>query len=285
MMELQAYIGRTEVIRDHADPERMRRLAATLDHEVSPWRPGVLPPLGHWLCFQPDARQSEIGADGHPRRTSSGFLPNIDLPRRMWAGSRIQFLRDIPIGAPIIRTSTLSSATEKVGRSGRMLFVGVRHEITAEGEDIAIIEDQDIVYREASETGAQIARPAAKPRAPASGAVVRSIAPDPVMLFRYSALTFNGHRIHYDRSYATQEEGYPGLVIHGPLMATLLLDHLLRQYPLALVSSFAFRAVSPLFDGDTISLELERSGDEASLTAAGPAGPAVTATATIPGQS
>lgn len=279
MTDMSSYVGRQEVLRDYSDSGRMARLAATLDHASLPWRDGVIPPLGHWLCFPPSERQSRIGADGHPVRTDDGLLPNVDLPRRMWAGSRIEFVEDIPVDVPILRTSTLVSATPKSGRSGNMLFVTVKHEIAREGGPVAIVEEQDIVYREAVDTSAAFVRAGEAPGEP--DPVVRSITPDPVMLFRYSALTFNSHRIHYDRDYARAEEGYPSLVIHGPLLATLLIDHLVRQVPDKRIRSYRFRAASPLLEGDTVQLGLKLEGQRADLRAIGPFGVGMTATAEI----
>ncbi len=276
---LAGWIGRTEVAHDIADPNRVAGLAALLDHRTPLWRPGVLPPLGHWLCFQPQALQSGIGPDGHPLRDANGLLPTVDLPRRMWAGSRVSFHADIPLGAPIERRSTLVAATPKTGRAGRMLFATVRHEIAVPGAAAAIVEEQDIVYREAAVLGSTAPR-APQPQPPAAE-IERGLALDPVMLFRYSALTFNAHRIHYDRDYARDVEGYPGLVVHGPLMATLLLDHLLRARPQARVAGFAFRAVAPLFDGEAVTLGLSTTPHGADLRAIGPAGETMTATATL----
>lgn len=275
-MDVQSFVGRQEVCQDIADPARMARLAATLDHQVPPWIPGILPPLGHWLCFQPDARQSAIGSDGHPLRTDDGLLPNVDLPRRMWAGSRIRFLRDISLGAPLTQTSSVAAVSPKSGRSGNMLFVTVRHEIRDESGDPAIVDEHDIVYREASPPGAMVTRSVV----PVDGgdAMIREIAPDAVMLFRYSALTFNGHRIHYDGDYCRDVEGYPAPVIHGPLIATLLLDHLMRQRPQKRIAAFSFKATSPLFIGDVIQLGLSLDARTASLRAIGPAGVAMAAT-------
>jgi 3-methylfumaryl-CoA hydratase len=279
MTDPSSYVGRQEVLRDYSDSGRMMRLAATLDHVSPPWRDGVIPPLGHWLCFTPSERQSRIGVDGHPVRTDDGFLPNVDLPRRMWAGSRVEFVEDIPVDVPILRTSTLVSATPKSGRSGNMLFVTVKHEIAREGGPVAIVEEQDIVYREAADTSAAFVRAGEDPGEP--DPVVRSITPDPVMLFRYSALTFNSHRIHYDRDYARAEEGYPSLVIHGPLLATLLIDHLVRQVPDKRIRSYRFRAAFPLLEGDMVQLGLKFEGERADLRAIGPFGIGMTATAEI----
>lgn len=273
-MNPQAFIGRREQCEDIADPLRMSGLAALLDHDRPPWKPGVLPPLGHWLCFPPQTRQSRLGPDGHPARTAAGLLPTVELPRRMWAGSRISFLGDIPLGAPIVRTSTLIAATPKSGRSGDMLLATVRHEIATRGGPTAIAEDQDIVYRAAA-TGAPAASPAdATEDVPTA---THGVTPDPVMLFRYSALTFNAHRIHYDRDYCRDVEGYPGLVVHGPLIATLLLDRFLRHRPAAPVAFYGFHAISPIFDGERITLGFTEDEGDASLRAVGRRGTAMSA--------
>lgn len=274
-MDFQDHVGRQERQADVADACRIAGLAALLDHDPSPWEPDVLPPLGHWLHFQPQVRQSLIAADGHRRREDGGLLPAVDLPRRMWAGSRVRFLADIALGTPIERTSTLIAATPKRGRSGDMLFVTVRHEIAPKDQATAIVEEQDIVYREAATPGAPFTRPIVDPGKLESA--VRMVTTDPVMLFRYSALTFNGHRIHYDREYTRDVEGYPGLVVHGPLIATLLLDHALRRMPGASIASYSFRALSPLFDGEAITLALSGTAEAAALRAIGPAGLAMTA--------
>jgi 3-methylfumaryl-CoA hydratase len=278
MVDAQAYIGRQEIRKDWAGGERFARLAATLDHDTPPWTVGVLPPLGHWLCFLPSAQQSAVGHDGHPARSDDGFLPNVNLPRRMWAGSRVRFLQDVPLDAAIVRTSTLTAATPKNGRSGNMLFVTVQHEIAVDGSEPAIIEEQDIVYRDAAPVGAAFVRTAADPGSP--DPIIRSVTPDPVLLFRYSALTFNAHRIHYDREYARAEEAYPGLVVQGPLIATLMLDHFMREVK-APIQSFSFRAASPSFDGETLTIGFRRDGNTAELRVVGPAGIAMTGTVEV----
>ncbi|WP_345251711.1 FAS1-like dehydratase domain-containing protein [Pigmentiphaga soli] len=240
---LRGWIGRTETLEDVATPAPLRALAATLDSDdAATARPGELPPGSHWLYFLPVVRQSEIGPDGHPRR--GGMLPPVPLPRRMWAGSRLRFHQPLRVGQPLLRISRVSDVSMKAGRTGPLVFVNIDHEIHAEGR-LAIAERQDIVYRQAQKPGEAATVPAA---APENCSWRRDVLPDPVLLFRYSALTFNGHRIHYDRPYAIQTEGYPGLVVHGPLIATLLLDLLRRELPQARVSSFGFRAASPLFD-------------------------------------
>jgi 3-methylfumaryl-CoA hydratase len=281
--ELSAPSGRSEIQRDVADAQRIARLAATLDHDVPPWPKGQLPPLGHWLCFQPDTRQRRLGRDGHPQRQTHGLLPDVALPRRMWAGSRIRFVRDIPLGAALTRVSTLAAATAKTGRSGRMLFVTLHHAVHHDEGEAAIVEEQDLVYREAARPGAA---PPASPTASPTAAddrddIERKMTIDSTLLFRYSALTFNSHRIHYDRDYSRDVEGYPGLVVHGPLLATLLLDHLLRQRPASRLQSFDFRAAAPIFDGETIRLGARLNGGEAKLRASGPRGLAMTASARL----
>jgi 3-methylfumaryl-CoA hydratase len=188
------------------------------------------------------ARQSEIDVDGHPRR--GGFLPPVPLPRRMWAGGRLAFEHPLQVGDEITRTSRIDAVDIKQGRSGPLVFVTVRHEISNR-LGLALSEEHDIVYREAPQPDA----PAVVPRpAPTDAAYERTVVPDPVLLFRYSALTFNGHRIHYDRAYVTGTEGYPGLVVHGPLIATLLVDLLRRQMPAMRLRRFEFKALRPIFD-------------------------------------
>ncbi len=244
-MDLKQWIGRTESRADIVTATPFAALSAALDHPAELPAPGqVVHPAWHWLYFLPLARQSEIGVDGHPKR--GGFLPPVELPRRMWAGSKLQFAQPLRVGDPIERVSTIEDVSEKSGRSGSLVFVKVRHEVRRTGApDAAILEFQDIVYREPAKPGDPVPAPTA---APVSSTWSRTITPDPVLLFRYSALTFNSHRIHYDRPYATGEEGYSGLVVHGPLIATLLLDLVRRSLPDAQVLRFDFRAVRPLID-------------------------------------
>ena len=243
--DIRNWIGRTETLADVASPGAYARLAGLLDHRTPPWRAGEAPLLGHWLNFLPDALQSEIGEDGHPRR--GGVLPPVVLPRRMWAGSRLSFPGAIPLGASIERRSTIRDVQPKSGRSGEMVFVTVVHEVWAGGV-LTVVEEQDIVYREAPKPEAASPQPVAAAEAGPAVDWSRTVTPDPVLLFRYSALTYNGHRIHYDRDFCRDAEGYPGLVVHGPLIATLLMDHYLCRHPGAWVKGFSFRAQSPLFD-------------------------------------
>jgi 3-methylfumaryl-CoA hydratase len=247
--ELRAWIGRRETRTDFVAAGPIERLAATLDRRDPPVRADApIPPLAHWLLFLPDTPQSELGPDGHPAR--GGFLPPVhDLPRRMWAGGRLRFTAPIRVGMHVTRDSTIADITRRDGASGPLVFVTLRHEVReAGGGNVLLAEEHDIVYR-----GAEA--PAARPAAPApQGVWQERIVPDAVLLFRYSALTFNGHRIHYDLRYVTEVERYPGLIVHGPLTATLLMGLLRRKLPLAEVKEFSFRALSPLFAGNPLTL-------------------------------
>lgn len=239
------WVGRSQSEADVIASAPLNGLNALLDRDSRVGSGEDVRPCAHWLYFLPFTRQSEMGEDGHPRR--GGFLPPIDLPRRMWAGSRLEFPGVLRTGDVATRTSTILSVSPKVGRSGRMVFVTVRHEVAGPC-GVAVREDQDIVYREPAPAGGG-AGDAKSVSAEHTFLAEdrRTIAPTELMLFRFSALTFNGHRIHYDLPYATGVEGYPGLVVHGPLIATLLLDLVLERYPASRLRAFRFRAVSPLF--------------------------------------
>jgi 3-methylfumaryl-CoA hydratase len=234
------WIGRSERQDDQVTVAPLRALSALLDRDDPKPRAGdAAPPLAHWLYFLPMYRQSEAGPDGHAAR--GGFLPPIPLPRRMWAGSRLDFVKALRVGAEVTRISRIKDVTLKEGRSGTLAFVTVRHEVS-DAEGLVLTDEHDIVYR--GET------PLASPPGPAPGgeAWKREIHPDPLLLFRYSAVTFNGHRIHYDHPYTTRVEGYPGLIVHGPLIATLLVDLLRRNKPEATLRTYVFRALRPLYD-------------------------------------
>ena len=251
-MPYEDYVGRTETRRDIISPVLIRGLAATLDiaeQEVAP--DGVLPPLWHWMLFQEWVPAHGLGPDGHPRR--GGFLPPVhDLPRRMWAGGRITFGRDLHAGEQVTRRTTITSVAEKTGGSGRLVFVALRHEIASDDNpaEPAIVEEQDIVYRGTEGAAVKPAEPASSPP---PDAWKHTVQPDPVMLFRYSALTANGHRIHYDMDYVREEEGYPGLIVHGPLQATLLGD-LLRRNRQARLARISFRGRRPAFHQNPLAL-------------------------------
>jgi 3-methylfumaryl-CoA hydratase len=243
--DLQLWIGRTEERSEKLAVFPSHALAATFDRTEPVYQEGTaLPPLWHWLHFLPVSPLKEVGEDGHPKR--GDFLPPVPLPRRMWAGSRLDFFRPLILGSEVKRMSTIKSVVQKTGRSGALVFVTVRHEIYDQ-TGMALGEEHDIVYREAAKPGAEATT---TPAAASNHDWQRLIVPDPVLLFRYSALTFNSHRIHYDIDYATKIEKYPGLVVHGPLVATLLLDGLRHAHPEAIVRTFAFRAVSPIFHID-----------------------------------
>lgn len=270
------WVGRTETLTDQLSPAPVRLLRATLDHGPGESTSDTLPPLWHWLYFLPGELQSNIGTDGHPRR--GGFLPPVPLPRRMWAGGRLRFRRTLSLGAQVTRTSRIASVQSKNGRSGRLVFVTVLHEIS-DAQGLAISEEQDIVYRDAP---ASSSSSPVLPSAPTDEQFARVVNPDPVLLMRYSALTFNAHRIHYDRPYAMKEEGYPGLVVHGPLIATLLMETLRNAQPGLHISSFEFKAVSPLFDTAPFTVAGCVDSRDARLWARGPQGTlAMTASATF----
>ncbi len=262
LAHLQSWTGRTETLLDQAAATPVRSLSATLDRDDPPPRVGdALPALWHWLYFLPQHRQSEIGPDGHARR--GGFLPPVPLPRRMWAGGRLRWQAANPlrVGDALRRVSSIESVTHKRGRSGDLLFVLVRHAISND-IGLCLTEEHDIVYRAAAQAGEVVSAPiVAEQGAPWQ----REVLADAVLLFRYSALTFNSHRIHYDRSYVVQEEGYPGLVVHGPLIATLLLDLVRRHVPDATVDEFSFKALRPTFDQRPLRLCAQPAPDGRSV--------------------
>ncbi|WP_345815365.1 MaoC family dehydratase N-terminal domain-containing protein [Paraburkholderia sp. PREW-6R] len=249
---LDDWLDKEELTEDDITAFPLKAMAATLDRNESGH---VVPPLWHWLYFLPISPLSEAGPDGHPKR--GGFLPPVPLPRRMWAGGRLTFHAPLHVGEHATRTSTIANIEDKTGRSGRLVFVTVQHTIEAGGE-LKIEEEHDIVYRDAPQEDAQ---PPRHVPAPMDETWHRTIDADAVMLFRYSALTFNGHRIHYDYPYVTQVEGYPGLIVHGPLIATLLVDLVRRKRPDATVTSFAFRAQRPTFAGHPLTVCGKPSAD------------------------
>jgi 3-methylfumaryl-CoA hydratase len=241
--EIRTWLGRREERVDRINPNLLAAWAATLDRaDPFPDAGDPVPHGFHWTLFPPLARQSELGRDGHPRR--GGYLPPVALPRRMWAGSRLAFHAPLRVGDEVLRVSEIARIEQKQGKSGALVFVTVRHRLSV-GTGLAVEEEQDIVYRDAPSPGPP---PAAGGDPAPRGPWRREITPDEILLFRYSALTFNSHRIHYDRRYATGEEGYPGLVVHGPLIATLLLDLVRRQVPDRELARFNFKALRPTFD-------------------------------------
>ena len=267
-LRLEDWVGSRESAVDIVTPAKVEAMAATLDRDDPPPREGdPLPPLWHWMFHAPIARHSGLGPDGHPAR--GGFMPPVPLPRRMFAGGRMTFLRPIGVGETITRDGEVMSVTPKMGRTGALVFVTVRYVISTEAGP-AIEEEQDIVYREdQSAAAATIPEPADIADAPWR----RAIAPDAVMLFRYSALTFNGHRIHYDYPYVTEVERYPGLVVHGPLIATCLAE-LCRDQSGRALATFAFRARSPIFTPSpfTVAGGPDAAGGGCAVVAVGPGG-------------
>jgi 3-methylfumaryl-CoA hydratase len=252
---LRQWIGRRTEASDIVTAQLVRGLRATLFLEIGAPRHGDAAPFTvHWCLAQPVFPMSELGPDGHPTR--GGFLPPVPLPRRMWAGGELEFLDALRVGDEVTRGSEIADVTMKAGSTGALCFVSVTHVIsTARGA--AIRERQDIVYRDLA-SGAQ---PPAKPPMPPPTAQHReSHMADPVLLFRYSALTFNGHRIHYDRDYVTKVEGYPGLVFHGPMQAALLVECAARLHGGAAPKKFSYRGVQPLFDGGEFSINANATG-------------------------
>ena len=249
---LDSWLDKEVVIEDDITAFPLTAMAATLDREESG---DTVPPLWHWLYFLPVAPLSDAGPDGHPKRGE--FLPPVPLPRRMWAGGRLTFHAPLKIGEHARRTSTIANIEDKTGRSGRLVFVTVQHTIEVGGE-LKLEEEHDIVYRDAPQEGA---RPPQAALAPEGETWSRAIDADAVMLFRYSALTFNSHRIHYDYPYVTEVEGYPGLIVHGPLIATLLVDLVRREQPDAVVQSFAYKALRPTFSGQAFTVCGKLSAD------------------------
>ncbi|MFL9958697.1 MaoC family dehydratase N-terminal domain-containing protein [Paraburkholderia nemoris] len=250
--KLDDWLNKEAVAEDDITAFPLTAMAATLDRKESD---DTVPPLWHWLYFLPTAPLSDVGPDGHPKR--GDFLPPVPLPRRMWAGGRLTFHAPLKVGEHAKRTSTIANIEDKTGRSGRLVFVTVQHAIEVDGE-LRLEEEHDIVYRDAPQEGA---RPPQAALAPEGETWNRTIDADAVMLFRYSALTFNGHRIHYDYPYVTEVEGYPGLIVHGPLIATLLVDLVRREQPDAVVQSFAFKALRPTFAGQAFTVCGKPSAD------------------------
>lgn len=267
---LRGWIGRTQEVVDRIDPWRPAALHATLDLDGDPPAPGdAVPPGWHWLYFHEAVAGRNLGEDGHA--ALGDFLPPVPLPQRMWAGGRLAFHAPLPIGVEARRRSTVAGVTLKQGSQGPLVFVSVVHEIAAD-DTLALTEVQEIVYRNASAAAPGREPRSARPRAASPALWQRGLRPDAALLFRYSALTFNSHRIHYDADYC-RAAGYPAPVVHGPLIATLLLDLVRRSLPSASVASFEFRARSPLFCGEDLVLQ-GSLGDESSgevvLNADGP---------------
>ena len=256
---LRQWVGRERRATDEIDVAPARALAAALDRTAAPRSGDALPAAWHWLYFQEAARASDLGADGHA--SLGDFLPPMPLPRRMWAAGDLSVLHPVQIGIPAERRSTVRAVEAKRGTTGPLLFLTIEHVVTQLGRE-CIRERQDLVYRELP------AGPLPLPPGETAADVAdwtRPVTPGPVLLFRYSALTGNAHRIHYDRPYATGHEHYPGLVVHGPLIVTLLLDLLAKRLPAATVTGMRFRALRPAFDGEPLLLAGCRRDGEVQL--------------------
>ncbi len=255
---LRQWIGRTEEATDIVTAQLVKGLRATLFLDIGAPKPGDAAPFTtHWCLAQPVYPMAQLGPDGHPTR--GGFLPPVPLPRRMWAGGELQFIEPLRVGDEATRTSRISDVTVKTGSTGTLCFVAVEHTITT-ARGTAIRERQDIVYRDMP-SGGKNAAPA-KPAAPPPAAKHRQVhVSDPVLLFRYSALTFNGHRIHYDRDYVTKVEGYPGLVFHGPMQAALLVEFAAHLHGGVGPKKFSYRGLQPLFEGGEFSVNANETAD------------------------
>lgn len=268
MTEWTAWLGREELREDRIDTAAVARWCATLDRPAA--ADGTAPQGYHWCLGLPDAETADLGEDGHPRRdpSPSSFMPPVPLPRRMWASSKVEFLHPLRIGETVERRSRVKAITPKEGGSGSLVFLEVEHETIFKNR-VAVREVQSIVYREAAPEGAPAVPPPPGPELKGldGWSATRTLIPSEPLLFRFSALTFNSHRIHYDLPYATAQEGYRGLVVHGPLTATLLLDLARRAFGEQPLSRFSFRAISPAICGETLHLALREAGAGLELTA------------------
>ncbi len=277
MSEWDAWIGRETEASGTLDAELAKRWLATFD--LADPEHGAMPQGVHFCLCTPDAATSALGEDGHPTRDQSpdSFLPPFPLPRRMWASSAIEFVAPIAIGAHVRRTSKVASISEKQGGSGSLAFVNVEHETVAD-EAVVVRETQTLVYRDAAPADAALSPPAlcVGHFEPGEWDIHRVLAPDPRLLFRFSALTFNTHRIHYDAPYARDVERYRGLVVHGPLTASLMLQLAASELGHNRLTSFAFRGVSPAIADEPLHLVMRRSDDGFELGAFGADGRQVT---------
>ncbi|MEM9254579.1 MAG: MaoC family dehydratase N-terminal domain-containing protein [Pseudomonadota bacterium] len=251
----QDWIGREQQAEDEVNLMSLGALAATLGH-VEPGANEPVPPCGHWLLFNRMVPAGELGSDGHARR--GDFLPPVELPRRMWAGSRVCLHAPLYPGDAVSRRTSIEAITEKTGRNGALVFVYLRHRIFR-GATLVVEEEQDIVYRELASGALHTSRADHAPQ------WSRTLEVDPILLFRYSALTCNSHRIHYDRDYAIGVEGYDNLVVQGPLTATLLMDLLRAALPDVQIAAFDFRGVRPVLAGTSLRLCGTHSVDTATL--------------------
>ena len=264
---LRTWIGKTQCDEDRISARQAQLMAATVDYpDAQHLRDGApLPPLWHWIYFLEGRPAAQLGSDGHPAR--GGFLPPVPLPNRMWAGGRLRFLAPLPIGTLVRKVSRILAIEHKTGRSGDLVFVTVLHEVCMPDGEPLVREEHDIVYKgHVPAPGAGGQGTLAVSALPPDGAFRRTIVPTSTMLFRYSALTFNGHRIHYDADYCREVEGYRNLVIHGPLNATLLAAYA-EEVTGARLSEFKYRGLAPAILGDSISLLAKVQGAGVELSA------------------
>jgi 3-methylfumaryl-CoA hydratase len=263
-----AWIGREEKRRDRIDAGAFGRWLAMLDRAAP--QDGTAPQGYHWCLCLPDAPTARLGPDGHPLRDESpeSFMPPVLLTRRMWASSKVEFLKPLHVGDAVVRSSQIAAVTGKTGASGQLVFVDVAHETTGPN-GVAVRETQSLVYRAAAAADAPLSPPELGDAsfAPADWDARRELTASEPLLFRYSALTFNSHRIHYDLSYAREEERYRGLVVHGPLTATLLLDLAQRELGDNCLKAFSFRGMSPAMCGEVLHLVMRSVDDGIELAA------------------
>jgi len=256
---------------DYISADVLNRMSLTLDYDLKFDQEAIVPKLWHWLFFLPHVKASKEGVDGHPK--TGGFIPAIEgLDRRMWAGSRFKFHDDLYTGRSARKDSHIVSIKEKEGRSGRLGFVLAQHEYYQDGRHL-LTEEHDIVYKQAPESDTTVESVNAMLSPPERIAQwSQPYTPSPVLLFKYSALTFNGHRIHYDRDFCKNEFGFPGLVVHGPLLATLLIELIRKNVPDSKVLEFSFRAKGPVFDFQTFKIEGCQEADTVYLWAVNDSG-------------
>jgi 3-methylfumaryl-CoA hydratase len=257
------WVGKTALEIDRPTRSAIARLAALLDYTETPWGPEEIPPLAHWLFFLPQSPEKDLSPDGHPAR--GGFWPPFPLPRRMWAGGRVRFLRPMEFDLEYERCSTITNIKFTEGKTGKLAFLTLQHDIRRDSKSY-VVEEQDIVYRNPSTASSQIKAQKSGDKAK-SFDHLRTVSTTPITLFRFSALTYNSHRIHYDETFARDEEGYEERLVHGPLMAIMLMDHYRQNASEKRVREFAFRAKQPVFvntDFD-LCLTLTTNGGNLSL--------------------
>ena len=261
---LKDWIGKTEFIEERASTGRAQGLAALLDKPDTPREGEPMGLMDHWCFFKPRVRQSDIGPDGHPKR--GGFMPPVPLPRRMFGGFRTTYHKPLILGEMMRKEATIKAVQIKSGQTGTLVICTVSNRFSGES-GLAIEEEHDFVYRDNSPKDAKegSSNSGKTTVAPEDFEFSREITPDPVMLFRYSACTFNGHRIHYDYKYVTEVEGYPGLIVHGPLIATFLMELSLANNPDRKVRSYTFQARSPLFENNSFTVAGKPSGGGSAL--------------------